>query len=147
MIKSIVVGTDGSNTADKAVSEAIQLAQANDAKLHIVTAFQTGSLKRVQREAGTIPSDMQWAFNARDAINARATHAAQLAQDAGLEVEAHVREANPAAALINVAQERDADLIVVGNKGMTGAKRRLLGSVPNTVSHQANCSVLVVQTS
>jgi nucleotide-binding universal stress UspA family protein len=89
---------------------------------------------------------MQWAFNARDAIDARATHAAELAKDAGLEVEAHILQESPAAALINVAQASDADLIVVGNKGMTGAKHRVLGSVPNTVSHQATCSVLVVQT-
>jgi len=133
--------------ADKAVSEAIQLAKANKAKLHVVTAFEPTSLKRVQREAERVPADMQWAFNARDAIDARASHAAELAKDAGLEVESYTREASPAAALIDVAKERDADLIVVGNKGMNSAKGRVLGSVPNTVSHKAECSVLVVQTS
>jgi nucleotide-binding universal stress UspA family protein len=147
MINSIVVGTDGSSTADKAVSEAIQLAKNNKAKLHVVTAFATASLARKQREADQIPSDMQWAFNARDVIDATASHAAALAKDEGIEVQAHVRNSSASDALIDVAEESDADLIVVGNKGMTGAKRFVASSVPNKVTHNAPCSVLVVQTS
>jgi nucleotide-binding universal stress UspA family protein len=146
MINSIVVGTDGSSTADKAVSEAIQIAKANKAKLHVVTAFEDSSLARKQREADQIPADMQWAFNARDAIDATASHAAQLAESEGIEVQAHVRQSSPAGALIEVAEESGADLIVVGNKGMTGAKRFVASSVPNKVTHHAPCSVLVVQT-
>ncbi len=66
---------------------------------------------------------------------------------AGVEVEIHAREGDPADAILDVAEERNADLIVVGNKGMTGAKRFLLGSVPNKVSHHAPCSVLIIRTS
>jgi nucleotide-binding universal stress UspA family protein len=148
MINSIVVGTDGSSTANKAVSEAIALAKSNKAKLHVVTAFETASLARKQREADeNIPRDMQWAFNARDAVDATASDAAALAENEGIEVQAHVRNSSACDALINVAQESDADLIVVGNKGMTGAKRFVASSVPNKVTHNAPCSVLVVQTS
>ena len=64
----------------------------------------------------------------------------------GVEVETFAREGDPADAILDVAEERDADLIVVGNKGMTGARRFLLGSVPNKVSHHAPCSVLIVRT-
>ena len=67
-------------------------------------------------------------------------------QEAGVEVETFAREGDPADAILDVAEERDADLIVVGNKGMTGAKRFLLGSVPNKVSHHAPCSVLIIRT-
>jgi nucleotide-binding universal stress UspA family protein len=67
-------------------------------------------------------------------------------RDAGLDVETFAREGDPADAILDVAEERDADLIVVGNKGMTGARRFLLGSVPNKVSHHAPCSVLIVRT-
>jgi nucleotide-binding universal stress UspA family protein len=65
----------------------------------------------------------------------------------GIETESHARKGDPADALLHVADEQDADLIVVGNKGMTGAKRFLLGSVPDKISHHASCSVLIVRTS
>ena len=63
-----------------------------------------------------------------------------------MSVETYARQGDPADAILDVAEERDADLIVVGNKGMTGAKRFLLGSVPNKVSHHAPCSVLIIRT-
>jgi nucleotide-binding universal stress UspA family protein len=62
-------------------------------------------------------------------------------------VETFAREGDPADAILDVAEEREADLIVIGHKGMTGARRFLLGSVPNKVSHHAPCSVLIVRTS
>ena len=65
----------------------------------------------------------------------------------GVEVESYARKGDPADALLSVADEQDADLIVVGNKGMTGAKRFLLCSVPDKISHHASCSVLIVRTS
>ena len=67
-------------------------------------------------------------------------------RDAGVDVETHAREGDPADAILDVAEEENADLIVVGNKGMTGAKRFLLGSVPNKVSHHAPCSVMIIRT-
>ena len=61
-------------------------------------------------------------------------------------VQSHPREGDPADAILDVAEETKADLIVVGNKGMTGAKRFLLGSVPNKVSHHAPCDLIIVRT-
>ena len=72
--------------------------------------------------------------------------AAAEARAAGIEVRTHPVEADPADAILNVAEEIKADLIVVGNKGMTGARRYILGSVPNNVSHHAPCSVIIVRT-
>ncbi len=66
--------------------------------------------------------------------------------EAGVKVHTFARQGEPADAILDVAEEQGADLIVVGNKGMTGAKRFLLGSVPNKVSHHAPCSVLIVRT-
>ena len=57
-----------------------------------------------------------------------------------------IREGDPAEGLIEVAEEENVDCIIVGNKGMTGAKRFLLGSVPNQVSHHAPCNVMIVHT-
>ncbi len=69
------------------------------------------------------------------------------AQLAGVEqIETFARQGDAADAIIDVAEEQRSDLIVVGNRGMTGAKRFLLGSVPNRVSHHAPCSVLIVRT-
>ena len=77
-----------------------------------------------------------------------ATHeaAAEEIRAGGVEVEVFARQGDPADAILDVAEERGSDLIVIGNKGMTGAKRFLLGSVPNKVSHHAPCSVLIIRT-
>ena len=93
MFESIVVGTDGSDTATEAVRQATELAK-----------------------------------------------------ESGVTIEPHARQGDPADAILDVAEETKADLIVVGNKGMTGARRFLLGSVPNKVSHHAPCSVLIIRT-
>ena len=85
-------------------------------------------------------------INPREDVEATLRDAAEEIEEAGIEVETFAREGDPADAILDVAEERSADLIVVGNKGMTGAKRFLLGSVPNKVSHHAPCSVLIVRT-
>ena len=71
---------------------------------------------------------------------------AEALKGSGVEVETMPREGDPADAILDVAEEKGADLIVVGNKGMTGAKRFLLGSVPNKISHHAPCSVMIIRT-
>lgn len=63
-----------------------------------------------------------------------------------MEVNIHARQGDPADAILDVAEEQNADVVIVGNRGMTGAKRFLLGSVPDKVSHHAPCSVLIVRT-
>jgi nucleotide-binding universal stress UspA family protein len=146
MFKSIVVGTDGSETANKAVLQAIELAKPLGATLHIVTAFQPVSEDKLARESASLPKDMSWMINPRDEVDAMLEEAAEKGDGTGLKIETYARQGDPADALLDVAEERDADLIVVGNKGMTGAKRFLLGSVPNKVSHHAPCSVLIIRT-
>ena len=69
-----------------------------------------------------------------------------MAREAGVPGNVYQRQGDSADAILDVAEEREADLIVVGNKGMTGAKRFLLGSVPNQVSHHAPCSVMIIRT-
>ena len=80
-----------------------------------------------------------------------ATHAGTVAPgyleiETGVESEIHARAGTAADVILDVAEELDADLIVVGNKGMTGTRRFLLGSVPNRVAHHASCNVLIVRT-
>jgi nucleotide-binding universal stress UspA family protein len=142
----IVVGTDGSETAGEAVRQAIDLAKLSGAQLSIVSAYQPISGRRVRGEQSEAPEDVHYELGPREDVNVVLDAAAAAAQGAGIEVSTLPVEADPADAILNVAEETKADLIVVGNKGMTGARRYLLGSVPNNVSHHAPCSVIIVRT-
>jgi nucleotide-binding universal stress UspA family protein len=146
VFRSIVVGTDGSETAGEAVREAIELAKALGASVEVVSAYEPVSNLRLRQEARQAPEDLQWMVNPREDVDATLREAAEMVEEAGLNVRTYAREGDPADAILDVAEERGADLIVVGNKGMTGAKRFLLGSVPNKVSHHAPCSVLIIRT-
>ena len=146
MFRSIVVGTDGSDTAGKAVEEAIDLAKAVGAALCVVCAYEPVPKARLREEARQTPSDLQWMVNPREEVDETLSEAADLVRAAGVEVETFAREGAPADAILDVAEERGSDLIVLGNKGMTGAKRFLLGSVPNKISHHAPCGVYIVRT-
>jgi nucleotide-binding universal stress UspA family protein len=146
MFKSVVVGTDGSDTATQAVREAIELARVLSAKLEIVSAYEPVPGARLRDERREAPEDLQWMISPREDVESTLRAAAVLATEAGVKAELYPRQGDPADAIIDVAEERQADLIVVGNKGMTGAKRFLLGAVPNKISHHAPCSVLIVRT-
>jgi nucleotide-binding universal stress UspA family protein len=147
MFSRIVVGTDGSETADEAVRQATELAKLSGARLDIVSAFEPVPQNRVRAEAREAPGDVQYEISPREDVNLILDAATGEAKKAGIEeVQAHPREGEPADAILDVAEEINADLIVVGNKGMTGARRFLLGSVPNKVSHHAPSSVIIVRT-
>jgi nucleotide-binding universal stress UspA family protein/RimJ/RimL family protein N-acetyltransferase len=123
-IQAIVVGADGSETGVEALAVALQLAAAVKSELHVVSAY--GPLQA--------PSEAE----ALLAEAARAVHAE------GLEAVTHARRDDPADALIAVAQEHDADLLVVGSRGMGHESGLRLGSVPDKILHHARCSVLIV---
>jgi nucleotide-binding universal stress UspA family protein len=115
---AIVVGTDGSETAERAVDRAYK-----------------GSASQMA------PSSGEDKTRAQECVDS----AQQRLSQSGVDSETHVWAGSPAEGLVKVADEHNAQMIVVGNRGMTGM-RRVLGSVPNDVSHQANCSVLIVPT-
>jgi nucleotide-binding universal stress UspA family protein len=143
-VNAIVVGTDGSETAARALEEAGDLAKSAGAKLHIVSAYEPATGARVRGDA---PERAQWMVGPDVTVDSVLDRAAGTMHARGVETECHARKGDPADALLDVAAEHDADLIVVGNKGMTGTKRFLLGSVPDKISHHAPCSVLIVRTS
>ncbi|HUV09747.1 MAG TPA: universal stress protein [Acidimicrobiia bacterium] len=125
---TIVVGTDGSSRAAQAVEQAATLAKAYRSTLHVVHAYQ-GTQGPVVRRA------KQVADRVRDDLS-----------DRGLDIQTHTMLGHPADALLDLAFTCDADLIVVGNRGMSG-RGRILGSVPNAITHSARCAVLIVPTS
>ena len=149
MYQRIVVGTDGSETAGVALREAILLAKATGASLHVVNAYKpvlTGSLGSTAAVGG--PTFDIEAVNGglENESSVVCSRAASQAEREDVKCETHVMVGDPADALIDLAEQIDADLIVIGNRGMTGVKRLFLGSVPNKVSHHAPCSLLIVNT-
>jgi nucleotide-binding universal stress UspA family protein len=136
MYSTIVVGTDGSETAREAVRQATRLAATMGARIELVSAYEP--IPETPPEG--------WSVSARPDVEDGLRAAAEEIMAAGVDVATYARQGDPAAALLDVAEERHADLIVVGNKGMTGAERFLLGSVPAKVMHHAPCSVLVIRT-
>ena len=146
MFDRIVVGTDGSETATEAVRTAVELARLSGAKLEIVSAYQPVPQQRLRDESEGISGDVAHAVNPREDVELVLGNAAAVAKKAEVDVVTHPREGDPADAILDVAEENDADLILVGNNGMTGARRFLLGSVPNKISHHAPCDVWIVKT-
>jgi nucleotide-binding universal stress UspA family protein len=144
MADAIVVGTDGSDSAKRAVGEAIRLASALGAELHVVAAFEP---LRGARIAGA-PEGAAKVWQPLPDANVEATlsEAAAGIRVKGIEAKTHAIQNDPAAALCDVAEKLGANLIVVGNKGLHSAARRVLGNVPNQVAHRARCSVLIVAT-
>jgi nucleotide-binding universal stress UspA family protein len=147
MYGSIVVGTDGSDTAKEAVRQAGELAKALGANVLLVSAYEPVPEARLRHERTEVPTDVSWMVNPREDVQSVLDGEAERLKEAGVsDVDTFAREGDPADAILDVAEEKNADLIVVGNKGMTGARRFLLGSVPNKVSHHAPCNVMIVRT-
>jgi nucleotide-binding universal stress UspA family protein len=149
MFKTILAGIDGSETARNALNQAIDLAKTTGAQLHIVSAYNDGTLALAA--AATDPTGAALAMELgemrKDArTSAEAMLEAASAEAGGVPVETHAIAGEAAGAICDVAETIGADLIVIGNRGMTGAKRFLLGSVPNRIAHHAPCSVLIVHT-
>jgi nucleotide-binding universal stress UspA family protein len=147
MFSNIVVGTDGSDGASVALTTAIDLAKVSGAKLHVVSAMKaplTGGF--VGPEAmSVVPAAPDWTEAARAELDTILGRASIDAKGQGVEVDVHAEIGNAAEVLCQVADTVGADLIVVGSRGMRGG-RRFLGSVPNSVSHHAGCSVLIINT-
>lgn len=144
MYASIVVGTDGSTTAEKAVSHAARLAAMSGAHLHV--AMVTPRIPLLVAPDMVVAS-AEWNEATTQSTALALANAAEIAEGAGAEVSTHALAGEPADALLSLCEDVDADLLVVGNRGMQGARRFLLGSVSSRCAHHADCSVLIVQTS
>ena len=145
MFSTIVVGTDGSDTAQVAVGRAIDLGRRYGATVHVVHALKASSTGVPVDQIGetiVVRGDSAMSRELSDATNGLLERA--VGDAAGVKTEAHAVRGSAADALIEVAERVSADLIVVGSKGMQGG-RRLIGSIPNSVAHRAPCDVLIVK--
>ncbi len=146
MFSTIVVGTDGSDTADSAVATAIELARRAGAEVHLVHVVKASPSGAPVTQVGSsiaVLGDTGATRQVQEAAQAVVEKAAATAD--GVKVQMHFAAGSPADALTELATNVDADLIVVGSKGMQGT-RRLLGSIPNSVAHGAPCAVLIAKT-
>jgi nucleotide-binding universal stress UspA family protein len=137
---AIVVGTDGSSTATTAVDQAASMAKFMGAVVHLVCAYNPIPGHGLAAEALAY-------WDPREDAESCLSEAAALIRSNGGEVETHAVPGPAALALVEVAQRASASMLVVGNKGMTGSRRFLLGSVPDKLSHHAPCSVMIVRSS
>jgi nucleotide-binding universal stress UspA family protein len=140
MLSTVAVGTDGSATASKAVAAAADVAERFGAKLVLLSAFE-GSDR--PSDGGSGADERQWAFNNDARVRELLSRTEQELRTRQIECTSMHDEGDPAEVLVRLAEECEADLLVIGNLGM---QRRVLGSVPNTVTHKAPCSVYVVKT-
>lgn len=138
MTEAIVVGTDGSETASMVVRRAARLGKALKAVVHLVCAYRSIA------GTGKAPYAPVLA-DARADAEGILFEAVNMGRREGADVKAHAIPGDPAEALLLVAETEGADLIVVGDKGMTGNRRFLLGSVPDKVSHHAACNVMIIR--
>jgi nucleotide-binding universal stress UspA family protein len=139
-MSAIVVGTDGSDGARAAVHEAGRLAGALGEKVIVVSAYAPST-----HVASLVPDALVYAGDGRTAAEEALRLATAELQAAGVECDTRAVHGSPAEAIVDVAKVEQASHIVVGSRGMRGAGR-FLGSVPNTVSHKAPCSVVIVRT-
>jgi nucleotide-binding universal stress UspA family protein len=144
MISTVAVGTDGSPTAAIAVDAALDLAERFGAALVVLSAYagKSGG-SSMPRLSGGASSDHDWASNDAQQAESILADVQERASERGLDCKSDIGQGDPGEVLVHLAERHAADVLVVGNKGM---HRRVLGSVPNTVTHRATCSVYVVKT-
>jgi nucleotide-binding universal stress UspA family protein len=144
-VKAIVVGTDGSETAGRAVRAAGQLSLGAEVRIHVVSAYQPRAVGRVGFVVSSAPEG-SWQDKLEKEVETLLQDAAGTLTAMGAKVECHACAGDAAEAILDVAEKEGADLIVVGDRGMRGARRFLLGSVPGKISHHAPCSVMIIRT-
>jgi nucleotide-binding universal stress UspA family protein len=138
MLSRVAVGTDGSATAAEAVRAATEMAQRFEAELVLLGVFQDGG-----GSAGDEDPELQWASSPSARLREILERTEKDVRRSGVDCRTLTDEGEPGEVLVRLAEACEADVLVIGNKGM---HRRVLGSVPNTVTHRAPCSVFVVKT-
>jgi nucleotide-binding universal stress UspA family protein len=143
MIATVAVGTDGSGTAEKAVRAAIELAERYGARIVFISAYAPVDEARLRHEKRDAPEEIQWTINPEEDVDATLRECEELAEERGLKWASEAAQGDPADVLVRLADKHEADVLAIGNRGM---HRRVLGSVPNSVTHKANCTVYLVKT-
>jgi nucleotide-binding universal stress UspA family protein len=144
--RTVIVGTDGSPPSLRAVERAAEVARDSSAQLVVVCAYYPSSEKEVaeaQDALGEEAFQVVGSAPAEDSLR----QAADRARAAGsTDVKTVAVVGAPITTLLETAERRSAELLVVGSRGLNTLKGRILGSVPSEVARRADCDVLVVRT-
>jgi nucleotide-binding universal stress UspA family protein len=143
LIATVAVGTDGSETAAQAVLAALEMAERFEARIVFISAYSPVDKGRLKQEKRAAPADIQWTINPEEDVDATLRECEELAEQRGLKWASEAARGDPADVLVQLADRHGADVLVIGNRGM---QRRVLGSVPNSVTHKANRTVFLVKT-
>ncbi|MFP5353078.1 MAG: universal stress protein [Actinomycetota bacterium] len=158
----VLVGTDGSPTAMRAVDMASNLAKSLGAQTTIVCVYQPPTEHELEaykadpddpvaqwnvgKEVRDVPSEFKWRIAGTAQAEDILERAAERADQAGIDAEVRAIQGNPAEELIALAGAENFDMIAVGSVGMSGARRFMLGNVPHRISHHAPTDVLILRT-
>src|SRR4051794_17102677 len=124
MLSTIVVGTDGSETATKAVDFAIDMAERYGSQLVVASSYTPAPEDRLAKEQANAPQEIQWSINPMEDVEATLREVEEKARERGIRTVSEARQGDPADVLCDIAEQHEADVLVVGNKGM---HRRILG--------------------
>jgi nucleotide-binding universal stress UspA family protein len=142
----VLVGTDGSASATRAVERAAKLAADSGAALLIASAYQPINDRDRDRAVNQLGDDSYKVMGANPAEDALRDAAALAKKNGAENVETIAESGDPVDILVALIDGHKADLCVVGNRGLNSLAGRLLGSVPANISHRASCDVLIVHT-
>lgn len=146
MFSTIVVGTDGSEDAEKALRVCRELAKQNpECSVHVVAAQHPLSVADIKMISAQLPAEMRPLLHAHIGGESILAEARSIISVGGIEAQYYEINEDPSEALLDAAERLDADLLIVGSRGEGMAKRVLHGSVSTRVMHHAPCSVLVVK--
>ena len=143
---TVLCGTDGSESSFRAVDRAAAVARDAGAALILACAYRPMSAREVQDAQDALGGESYKVSGSTPAEDVLRDAADRAKQVGATQVEILAVEGDPVDELINIVKKRDADLVVVGNRGLNSLAGRLLGSVPANISHRASCDVLIVST-
>ncbi|MEO1065026.1 MAG: universal stress protein [Actinomycetota bacterium] len=143
-VSTIVVGTDGSKTAESAVLAAGEVADAFRSEVHVVCANRSPNAAEALELREQLPEEFRFNYDPYGGAEVALDSAEHLLAEHQLEVHRHSASGDPASAILDLADDVDADLIVVGSRGHGRTLRFLRGSVSTKVMHHADRNVLVV---
>lgn len=144
--RTVVVGTDGSDSSMRAVDRAASIAADAGARLVIACAYYPATAREVARAVDVLRDEAYQVVGSAPAEDTLHTaHERATAAGARDIVRAPV-VGSPVEALLDLLDTHDADLVVVGNRGLNTLTGRLLGSVPSDTARRATCDVLIVHT-
>lgn len=143
MYRTIAVATDGSETAGRALDAGLEMAQRYSSRVVLISAYTALPEWQLTPERTSMLSEFQWASHVREKVDAILADGLRQVRDRGLDGEVAAAEGEPADVICQLAAQREADLLVIGNKGID---RKVFGSVPRNVCAQAPCTVVLVKT-